>query len=337
MSDKDNPSRETLPLSEDAIDRAKRKLLHGVGYKSPPTATRFKKGQSGNPNGRPRATKAQGLKLEDQPVYQAVLERAAKPVRMREGDMVSEVSTRDAMVQSVYATALKGNARSQGLALDLMRTADMLVAKARAEHEAEGRKMKAFKAQELAAAIAAGRDTRLILPHPDDIVVGGDAGYSIVGPCDEASLLRHEHTLRVIDALILQDVLDRRRAKQATPSPASVNEEITGASLLGHLLNHLLPPRLQIGRATIMRKEMRAEKMTLRHLLKQSYAAWRALNSSAKRGISFPDFDVVKRKVELRIDFHRAYQAGKIDLDALSRGEYSDEVLDIMDRHGITG
>ncbi len=336
MKDKDN-GRKAPPLSDDAIDRAKRELLHDVGYKSPPTATRFKKGQSGNPAGRPRAPKTHGLKLEDQPVYQAVLDRAAKPVRMREGDVVTEVSTRDAMVQSVYATGLKGNARSQGLALDLMRTADILRAKERSERESLARNWKAIQAQELAAAIEAGRDTRLILPHPDDIVIGGDEGYRIVGPWDEASLLKHEHTLRVIDVLILQDELDRRRRKRSEQTPPSVADDLTGASLLAFFLNHTLPARIKIGDTTMLMKVMAAERHTLRELLKMTYTAWHALGWPVKRGAMMPSFDVMKRKVELRLDFHLAYNEGRIDLDALSKGEFSDDILEFMDKHDIPG
>ncbi|WP_233493474.1 DUF5681 domain-containing protein, partial [Ruegeria atlantica] len=36
-----------------------------VGYGKPPKATRFKKGQSGNPKGRPKASKNVGSMLEE--------------------------------------------------------------------------------------------------------------------------------------------------------------------------------------------------------------------------------------------------------------------------------
>lgn len=333
MSDKDTPSQEASSLNEDAVERAKREMLGGVGYKNPPTATRFKKGQSGNPNGRPRASKGSGLTLKDQPVYQAVLERAAKPVRIREGDAVTEISTREAMVQSVYATGLKGNARSQGLALDLMRTADMIRAKERAEQEAKGRAWKAVQAQELAAAVAAGRDTRLVLPHPDDIAIGGDDGYRIVGPWDEDSLARHEHTLHVIDALILQDELDRRRQKHPRSSSGSLQDDKTGAWLLAYFLNRLLPVRLRLTDTQMLMKVMAAERHTLRQLLKITYAAWQALNRSVKRGATFASFDTIKRELEFRAEFHKAYTAGLIDLDAVARGVFSDTVLDLIDKH----
>lgn len=51
-------------------------------------------GQSGNPNGRPRAPKAEGLSLEEEPLLSAVHERTSKTVRMREGDTVSDINIR---------------------------------------------------------------------------------------------------------------------------------------------------------------------------------------------------------------------------------------------------
>lgn len=48
-------------LSEEAVEAAKSAILHGTGYKRPPHHTRFKKGQSGNPKGRPKVDKASGF------------------------------------------------------------------------------------------------------------------------------------------------------------------------------------------------------------------------------------------------------------------------------------
>ena len=54
---------------------------HKVGYRKPPVHTRFRKGQSGNPGGRPRgmtAGRATALALKE----------AYRPVNVREGDKV---------------------------------------------------------------------------------------------------------------------------------------------------------------------------------------------------------------------------------------------------------
>ena len=46
-------------MSDDATDRD-----YDVGYGKPPKATRFRKGQTGNPKGRPKTSKNVGTMLE---------------------------------------------------------------------------------------------------------------------------------------------------------------------------------------------------------------------------------------------------------------------------------
>jgi len=42
------------PLSEELVNQIKEEILFGTGYRKPPKETQFRKGQSGNPAGRPK-------------------------------------------------------------------------------------------------------------------------------------------------------------------------------------------------------------------------------------------------------------------------------------------
>ena len=72
-----------------------------VGYGKPPKHTRFKKGQSGNPKGRPEDTK--NLKTD-------LREEMNEKITIREGADERPVSKQRALVKRLTAKAIKGAA-----------------------------------------------------------------------------------------------------------------------------------------------------------------------------------------------------------------------------------
>jgi Family of unknown function (DUF5681) len=79
---------------------------HEVGYCKPPAHRRFRKGQSGNPGGRPRgmtAGRATALALKE--LY--------RPVTVREGDKLRKLPAIQAVLRSQVALAAKGNGPAQ--------------------------------------------------------------------------------------------------------------------------------------------------------------------------------------------------------------------------------
>ena len=82
-----------------------------VGYGKPPKKHRFKKGQSGNPRGRPKGTR--NLKTD-------LAEELAERISLREGERALRVSKQRALLKSLMAKALKGDARAAALILALV-------------------------------------------------------------------------------------------------------------------------------------------------------------------------------------------------------------------------
>ena len=82
-----------------------------VGYRRPPRNTRFQKGRSGNPKGRPKGTK--NLKTD-------LLEELQEMIPIREGNQEKRVSKQRAMVKSQVARAVRGDTRAMGLIVQLM-------------------------------------------------------------------------------------------------------------------------------------------------------------------------------------------------------------------------
>lgn len=77
-----------------------------VGYGKPPSRTRFRKGVSGNPSGRPHgitAGRATALAIKE----------AYRLVKVREGDKVLTMPAIQAVLRSQVALAAKGNGPAQ--------------------------------------------------------------------------------------------------------------------------------------------------------------------------------------------------------------------------------
>ena len=82
-----------------------------VGYGRPPAATRFKPGQSGNPKGRPKGS----LNLKTD-----LRAELSETIQIREGERSLKVSKQRAMLKSLVAKALKGDARAANVVLMLV-------------------------------------------------------------------------------------------------------------------------------------------------------------------------------------------------------------------------
>ena len=71
-----------------------------VGYGKPPKASRFKKGRSGNPKGRPKGAKGIGASLKRE---------LESKVTVREGGRVVTISKSDVLTKRVVEKAMKGD------------------------------------------------------------------------------------------------------------------------------------------------------------------------------------------------------------------------------------
>ena len=102
---------------------------HKVGYKKPPLHTRFQKGQSGNPRGRPRGSKNLSTLLID---------ALNEPVVVTEDGRKRKISKRELGIRQLVNKFAMAEAQATKILLGLMQERDRLAAEASAERPSLG-------------------------------------------------------------------------------------------------------------------------------------------------------------------------------------------------------
>jgi hypothetical protein len=98
---------------------------YAIGYGKPPAHTRFQKGQSGNPGGRPRRGVAEQAKA-------LALQEAYRKVTVQEGEDTQRMPVIQAILRNQLALAAKGNVAAQRAVLGAVQAIELENAQAAA-------------------------------------------------------------------------------------------------------------------------------------------------------------------------------------------------------------
>lgn len=233
----DGPAPEQARPGEDAD--------YDVGYGKPPAATRFVKGQSGNPRGRPRKRKPKPPppSFSDGLSEQFLKEEAYRQVTLRENGKPVELTMTQAVIRSLGMEAVKGKRLSQKLYLEI-------VGKAEDEHIRNKlhRYFRLENHKRTGEKLVAECERRGIpypiehLPHPEDIVLKPRTyEVAINGPETPDDIHFYEHAAELRDFCLLQSSHNDKFWKgRPSKDPA---ESFNGFLVLAQLLDDFLPRR----------------------------------------------------------------------------------------------
>ena len=108
------------------MSRARSRRLAGrpqhydVGYGKPPTAHRFKKGQSGNPRGRPTGATARTPARPTERIPDIVLQEASRLITVHDGNRTMTLSMMQAAIRALVIRAVKGDPRALRFLIEIV-------------------------------------------------------------------------------------------------------------------------------------------------------------------------------------------------------------------------
>lgn len=172
-----------------------------VGYGKPPTSTRFQKGSSGNPNGRPKRSKAKPKSVDtgfgNRAAEQFLRIEAYRPVTIREGEQIIELPAIQAVYRAMGVAAMKGNRFAQKTLADMVAKVEANDYSARLELFGSMVEYKHKWDVEIERCRRHGLPEPHPVPHPDDIVLHPDTGdVQILGPKTKEQKQRLEQAVK---------------------------------------------------------------------------------------------------------------------------------------------
>lgn len=253
----------------------------------PPEHMRFKKGQSGNPAGRPRkSTEADPASA----IGDMILAEARRLVTIVENGDERKITMQEAVVKANFKSAVRGNSYAQERTLARIEKAELEYAASIKTGNAAASDYDTTCRAAIEAALTDGLPEPEFCPHPDDIIVEAGRPWRIVGPATREDAEQFDRAIKIRDLFFLQSML------AAPPGERVISVEM----LYAFRINNSLPPRMRHDDTGWHRLQWRNRRATKRELAKLVQLGWRDLGIETARGGVFPPLD--RKEVVRRLD-----------------------------------
>ena len=215
-----------------------------VGYGRPPRHTRFRKGVSGNPAGRPRGARNKAKEPDPNDLRDIFLREAARQIPGQDGSN-TQLTIYEAAIRRTLVDAAKGRPRAQDLVLKYGAAIERAMEAERDEAFREAVVYKMWAEREIARREQLGiTDAMPIIPHPDNIEIdvrtrevritgplspdehrafeylkrrAGELRLAIEGALEKLASARNPERRHLLQSFIVKLGKDLRRIEQSMP------------------------------------------------------------------------------------------------------------------------